>query len=159
SYELTISALSHAPENSLFYSGVAKAFSFLSRFSAPLLPNAQQLRVHKSFSGGASAEATVFHGPCSTETSTLNRCLEQPTGCDQQSKSRQPLILDYEVSLVVYRRLPRSRNASVWPLDNGALIRVSSLAAPGAACGTRFNCRSCSIISGLCVSSPPEIKP
>jgi hypothetical protein len=40
---------------------------------------------------------------CSTETLTLNRCLVQPTCCDQQPKSSQPRSLGHDASPVASR--------------------------------------------------------
>ncbi len=62
---------------------------------------------------------------CSTETLILNRCLVQPTGCDQQRKLSQPRSLGYDDSLCVSRTAtPPPCDASVCPLDTGALIGV-----------------------------------
>jgi hypothetical protein len=41
SYYLSISPPLKTRENSVFYAGLAKIFSFLHRFSAPLLPNTE----------------------------------------------------------------------------------------------------------------------
>jgi hypothetical protein len=41
----------------------------------------------------------------------------------------------------------------------GGSVSLGSVAAPGAACGTRFHCRACSILSCRRVSSPPASNP
>ena len=51
----------------------------------------------------------------------------QPTGCDQQLKSRQPQIFGHDASLFVFLTARHPRRASVCPLDNGALIGVRVL--------------------------------
>ena len=81
------------------------------------------MRAQKCFSGVAFAEATVLR-PEITRTSTLNRCLVQPTGCDQQPKSSQPQSLGKDDHQMFLGRLPRPRDAFVCPLDTGGLIRV-----------------------------------
>ena len=83
------------------------------------------MRVHKSFSGVAFTNATVSRGPCSTATSTRNRCLVQLMCCDQQPKSSQLRMLGEDGSLNVIGRPFRPRDASVYPLDNRGLIGVS----------------------------------
>ena len=62
------------------------------------------------------------------ETSILNRCLVQPTGCDQQPKSSQLRTLGEDGSLNVIGWLPRPRDAYVCPLDSVGLIGVSQSA-------------------------------
>jgi hypothetical protein len=82
-------------------------------------------RAQKSFSGVALAGATVSRGTWSTETSTLHRCLVQPTDCDQQPQSSQPHVLGHDDSSLVSRIAPPPPcRAPVCPLDTGGLIGV-----------------------------------
>ena len=66
-------------------------------------------RAPKSFSGAAPAGAAVSPESPSPGTLTLNRCLAQPPGCDQQPQSSQPQTLGYDASPLASRTAPHPR--------------------------------------------------
>jgi hypothetical protein len=84
------------------------------------------MRVQKSFSAVASAEATVSREICSTGHRDPQEVCGAAPGGGQQPKSSQPRTLDEDGSLNVIGRPPYPRRAFVCPLDNGGLRGVRS---------------------------------
>jgi len=82
------------------------------------------LRAQKSFSGVVPTGNAVSRKQHSPETLTLKRCLVQPQAVTSNGNHVSRNRLAKRVHQLLFERPPRPRDASVCPLDTGALIGV-----------------------------------